>query len=94
MIADRFTMALLLSVMNCQRGIKAITTTMLNSVLGDLDANCQPFSQAGQFAIQGFGWMPVNKPLFLVLMNQLVASAIVFEMRFLLTLTKIGLFHL
>jgi hypothetical protein len=91
-IADRFTMALLLSVMNCQRGIKAITTKMLNSVLGDLDANCQPFSQAGQ-AIQGFGWMPV-KPLFLVLMNQLVASAIVFEMRFLLTLAKIGLFHL
>jgi hypothetical protein len=92
-IADRFTMSLLLSVMYCQRGIKAITTTMLNSVLGDLDANCQPFSQAGQFAIQGFGWMPV-KPLFLVLMNQLVASAIVFEMRFLLTLAKIGLFHL
>ena len=68
MIADRFTMALLLSVMNCQRGIKAIATTMLNSVLGDLDANCQPFSHAGQFAIQGFGWMPV-KPLFLVLVN-------------------------
>ena len=55
MIADRFTMALLLSVMNCQRGIKAIATTVLNSVLGDLDANCQPFSQAGQTAIQGFG---------------------------------------
>ena len=66
---------------------------MLNSVLGDLDANCQLFSQAGQFAVQCFGWMPV-KPLFLVLMNQLVASAIVFEMRFLLTLAKIGLFHL
>ena len=93
MIADRFTMALLLSVMTCQRGIKTIATTMLNSFLGDLDANCQLFSQAVQFAIQGFGWMPV-KPLFLVLMNQLVASAIVFEMRFLLTLAKIGLFHL
>jgi chloramphenicol O-acetyltransferase len=92
-IADRFTMALLLSVMNCQRGIKAITTTMLNSVIGELDVNCKPFFQAGQFAIQGFVWMPV-KPLFLVLMNQLVASAIVFEMRFLLTLAKIGLFHL
>ena len=77
MIADRFTMALLLSVMNCQRGIKAIATTMLNSVLGDLEANCQSFSKAGQFAIQCFGWMPV-KPQFLVLMNQLVASAIVF----------------
>ena len=93
MIADRFTMALLLSVMNCQRGIKAITTTMLNSVLGDLDANCQPFSQAGQFAIQGFGWMSVTS-LFLLLLNQLAASAIVFEMRFLLTLAKIGLLHL
>ena len=93
MIADRFTMALLLSVMYCQRGIKAITTTMLNSVLGDLDSNCQPSSQAGQFAIECLGSMPV-KPLSLVLMNQLVASAIVFEMRFLLTLAKIGLFHL
>ena len=93
MIADRFTMALLLSVMNCQRGIKAIATTMLSCVLGDLDANCQPFSPVGQFAIEGFGWMPV-KPLSLVLMNSLVASAIVFEMRFLLTLAKIGLFHL
>ena len=93
MIADRFTMALLLSVMNCQRGIKAIATTMLNSFLEDSDANCQPFSQAGQFAIYGFARLPV-KPLFLSLMNQLVASAIVFEMRFLLTLAKIGLFHL
>ena len=93
MIADRFAMALLLSVMYCQRGIKAITTTMLNSVLGDLDSNYQPSSQAGQFAIECLGWMPV-KPLSLVLMNQLVASAIVFEMRFLLTLAKIGLFHL
>ena len=93
MIADRFTMALLLSVMNCQRVIKAITTTMLNSVLGDLDANCQPFSQAGQLAIQGFSWKPVTS-LFLLLMNQLAASAIVFEMRFLLTLAKIGFFHL
>ena len=35
-IADRFTMALLLSVMYCQRGIKAITKTKLNRVLGDL----------------------------------------------------------
>ncbi|WP_206749599.1 hypothetical protein [Synechococcus sp. N26] len=86
-------MALLLSVMNCQRGIKAITTTMLNSVLGDLEENCQPFSQAGQFAIQGFGWMPFTSVV-LLLMNQLAASAIVFEMRFLLTLAKIGLFHL
>ena len=86
-------MALLLSVMNCQRGIKAIATTMLNSVLGDLDANCQPSSQADQFTIEGFAWMPV-KPLALVLMNQLVASAIVFETRFLLTLAKIGFFHL
>ena len=93
MIADRFTMALLLSVMNCQRGIKAITTTMLNSVLGDLDLNCQPSSQAGQFAIECLGWMPV-KALLLIFRNQLVASAIVFEMRFLLTLAKIGLFHL
>ena len=93
MIADRFTMALLLSVMTCQRGIKAIATTMLNSVLGDLDSNCQPSSQAAQFAIECLGWMPV-KPLSLVLMNQLLASAIVFEMRFLLTLAKIGLFHL
>ena len=44
MIADRFTMFLLLSVMYCQRGIKAITTTMLNSVLGDLAeiANLHP----------------------------------------------------
>ena len=93
MIADRVTMALLLSVMNCQRGIKAITTTMLNSVLGDVDSNYQPSSQADQFATECLGWMPV-KPLFLVLMNQLVASAIVFEMRSLLTLAKIGLFHL
>ena len=93
MIADRFTMALLLSVMNCQRGIKTIATTMLNSVLGDLDSNGQPCFQAGQFAIECFGSIPV-KPLALVLMNQLVASAIVFEMRFLLTLAKIGLFHL
>ncbi|AHF63315.1 hypothetical protein Syncc8109_0938 [Synechococcus sp. WH 8109] len=37
--------------------------------------------------------MPV-KPLALVLMNQLVTSAIVFEMRFLLTLARIGFFHL
>ena len=51
MIADCFTMVLLLSVMTCQRGIKAITTTMLNSVLGDLaeiadlhpKAVCSPF---------------------------------------------------
>ena len=93
MIADLFTMALLLSVMTCQRGIKAIATTMLTSVLGGLDVNCQPSSQASQFAIECLGWMPV-KPLSLVLMNQLVASAIVFEMRFLLTLAKIGLFHL
>ena len=93
MIADRFTMALLLSVMNCQRGIKAIETTMLNSVLGDLDSNCQPSSQAGQFAIESLGSMPV-RPLSLVLTNRRVASAIVFEMRFLLTLAKIGLFHL
>ena len=37
-------MVLLLSVMYCQRGIKAITTTMLNSVLGDLAeiANLHP----------------------------------------------------
>ena len=93
MIADCFTMVLLLSVMTCQRGIKAITTTMLNSVLGDLDSNCQPSSQAGWLAIECLGWMPV-KPLSLVLMNPLVASAIVFEMRFLFTLIKIGLFHL
>ena len=86
-------MALLLSVMTCQRGIKAITTTILNRVLGELDSDCQPFSPVGQFAIEGFGWMPV-KPLSLFLMNSLVASAIVFEMRFLLTLAKIGLFHL
>ena len=51
MIADCFTMVLLLSVMTCQRGIKAITTTMLNRVLGDLaeianldpKAVCSPF---------------------------------------------------
>lgn len=66
---------------------------MLNSVLGDLDANCQPSSWAGHFAVEGFAWMPA-KPLALVLMSQLVLSAIVFEMRFLLTLAKIGLFHL
>ena len=86
-------MALLLSVMTCQRGIKAITTTKLNSVLGDLDSKCQPSHQVGWFTIECLGWMPV-KPLSLVLMNQLLASAIVFEMRFLLTLAKIGLFHL
>ena len=35
-IADRLTMALLLSVMNCQRGIKAIATAVENDVLGDV----------------------------------------------------------
>ena len=35
-IADRLTMTLLLSVMYCQRGIKAMTTTRLKRVLGDL----------------------------------------------------------
>ncbi len=54
MIADRFAMALLLSVMYCQRGINAITTTMLNSVLGDWDSSCQPSSQTGQFAIDAW----------------------------------------
>jgi hypothetical protein len=66
---------------------------MLNSVLGDLEPNCQPPSLSGQFAVEGLGLSPV-KPRSLDLMIQLVASAIVFEMRFLLTLAKIGLFHL
>ena len=35
-IADRLTMALLLSVMYCQRGIKAIATAVEDEVLGDL----------------------------------------------------------
>ena len=52
MIADRFTMALLLSVMTCQRGIKAIATTILISVLGGLDENSQPSSQDDQFTIE------------------------------------------
>ena len=44
-------------------------------------------------AVEGHGLAPV-KPRSLNLMIQLVASAIVFKMRFLLTLAKIGLFHL
>ena len=35
-IADRLIIALLLSVMYCQRGIKAITTSVLTCVLGGL----------------------------------------------------------
>ena len=35
-ITDRLTMALLLSVMYCQRGIKAIATVVGDEVLGDL----------------------------------------------------------
>ena len=53
MIADCFTMVLLLSVMTCQRGIKAITTTMLNSVLGDLAeiANLDPRAVCSPFDV-------------------------------------------
>ena len=53
MIADCFTMVLLLSVMTCQRGIKAITTTMLNSVLGDLAeiANLHPKAVRSPFDV-------------------------------------------
>ena len=66
---------------------------MLYSVLGDLDSNCQPPSLSAQFAVEGLGLSTV-KPRSLNLMIHIVTSAIVFEMRFLLTLAKIGLFHL